>query len=184
MLAMLTNEQKCSVEPINVGSMAPDFVLNDEKNGEWRLSDQAGKVVVLLFYPQNETLVCTRQLCSVRDNWKDYLETKAVIVGISPATPVEHSSFSRERRLPIPLLADQDRAVTRIYGKHWLYPVNFTRSVVVIDAKGIIRNRDIMLRAFRPSDSRLIADIYAARSDELHDTCDALRSRISDVLSK
>lgn len=167
-----------------VGHSAPDFVLQDEKNCEWRLSDHLGKVVVLLFYPQNETLVCTRQLCSVRDNWKNYLETKAVIVGVSPSTPDEHNLFSRSRNLPIPLLADRDRTITRIYGKHRIFPINLTRAVVIIDAKGIVRNRDIMLRAFRPSDTRLITDIYAARGDAFNETYYQLRNKITNLIGK
>ena len=60
---------------MKTGSTAVDFSLVNDQNEEWRLSDHLGNVVVLLFYPQNETLVCTRQLCSVRDNWGKYLET-------------------------------------------------------------------------------------------------------------
>lgn len=181
---MLANDLKSDNESVNVGSLAPDFTLTDDQNNEWRLSEHFGKVVVLLFYPQNETLVCIRQLCSVRDNWKSYLETKADIVGISPATSEEHRSFSQQRGLPIPLLADEGRNVTRTYGKHWLYPINFTRAVVVIDAKGIIRTMDIMLRAFRPSDTKLITDIYAARGDAFSDERDVLRTRLSGLISK
>ena len=129
-------------------------------------------------------MMCTRQLCSVRDNWKSYLDTKAVIVGISPARPKEHNQFSEKRSLPIPLLADEDRAVTKVYGHHWLYPVNLIRAVVVIDAKGMIRNRNIMLRAFRPSDSLLITDIYAARGDALNETSAVLRNKISSLINK
>lgn len=151
-----------------VGVSAPDFSLRTDKNEDWRLSDHRGTVTVLLFYPQNETLVCTRQLCSVRDNWEKYLETKATIVGISPGTPKQHRVFAKHRQLPIPLLADPGREVTRLYGYHWLYPISFTRAIVVIDADGFVRNRDVMLRAFRPMDSRLITDIYAARSDALN----------------
>lgn len=168
---------------VTVGAAAPNFVLRDDQNREWQLSDHFGKVVVLLFYPQNETLMCTRQLCSVRDNWKNYLETKAVIAGVSPATPDEHRTFSKSRSLPISLLADDDRTITRIYTKHWLFPVNLTRAVVVIDAKGIIRNRDIMLRAFRPSNSKLITDIYSARGDALHETSNALRDKIAQLIT-
>ncbi|MBK8464499.1 MAG: peroxiredoxin [Chloracidobacterium sp.] len=184
MSAIINTHNGNSLEGIAIGAAAPDFVLPDEQKREWRLSDHLGNVVVLLLYPQNETLVCTRQLCSVRDNWQNYLDTKAVIVGVSPATPEEHNSFSHSRSLPIPLLADGDRAVTRIYGKHWLYPINLTRAVVVIDAKGIVRNRDIMLRAFRPSDARLITDIYAARGDALNETYADLRNRISAFIRK
>lgn len=168
-------------EGIKTGSVAADFSLVNEQNEEWRLSDHLGNVVVLLFYPQNETLVCTRQLCSVRDNWDKYLETKAEIVGVSPGTSAEHRAFGQSRKLPIPLLADPGREITKIYGKHWLYPINLTRAVVVIDAKGMIRNRDIMLRAFRPSDSHLITDIYAARGDAFNDKYESLKRRVNRV---
>ncbi|CAN5400070.1 hypothetical protein BH20ACI2_BH20ACI2_12880 [soil metagenome] len=168
---------------LHTGSVAPDFTLKTENSEDWKLSDHLGEVTVLLFYPQNETLVCTLQLCSVRDNWSRYLETKATIVGISPATPAEHSDFGQSRNLPIPLLADPNRQVTSLYGKHTLFPISLTRAVVVIDAKGFIRSRDIMLRAFRPSDTQLITDIYAARGDALVETYGHLRNKISRLMS-
>ena len=168
-----------SSEEVEIGSEAPDFALWTDSDQEWRLSDHHDGVTVLLFYPQNETLVCTKQLCSLRDNWAGYLATKATIVGISPGTPSDHRRFSEKKRLPIPLLADPDRSITRIYGRHWLFPINLTRAVVVIDAKGIIRNRDVMLRAFRPSDDQLITDIYAARGDALSEQYNVLKRRFS-----
>lgn len=157
------------IAAVSVGDEAPNFTLCSDSNAEWCLGDHRDSVTVLLFYPQNETLVCTKQLCSLRDNWAGYLATKATIVGISPATPDEHRKFSQKKSLPIPLLADPGREITSLYAKHWLFPISMTRAVVVIDAKGIIRNRDIMLRAFRPSDDKLITDIYAARCDALND---------------
>ncbi len=166
---------------VAVGSAAPDFTLATEQNKEWRLSDHIGNVVVLLFYPQNETLVCTKQLCSVRDNWGKYLETKAEIVGISPGTSDVHQTFSNSRQLPISLLADPGRNITTVFGKHWLFPINFTRAVVVVDAKGIVRNRDVMLRAFRPSDDNVITDIYAARGDAFSDKYAQLRTRLKKI---
>lgn len=154
---------------LKVGDKAPDFVLISETGKEWRLSDNLGKVTALLFYPKNETLVCTRQMCSVRDNWLNYLETKAVVIGVSPGTAKEHRHFSRRHRLPLPILADPQRAITRIYGKHRLLPIQLTRAVVIIDAHGFIRHRQIMLRAFRPTDRSVITSIYAARTDFLHE---------------
>jgi thioredoxin-dependent peroxiredoxin len=165
----------------SVGARAPEICLTAGDGSEWRLSDHLGTVTVLLFYPQNETLVCTRQLCSVRDNWSSYLETKATIVGISPATPEEHRQFSQSRDLPIPLLSDPGRQAAKLYAHHALLPLSWTRAVVVIDAKGVIRNRNIMLRAFRPADSQIITDIYAARGDELHETYDALKERFRSL---
>lgn len=163
---------------VKAGSPAPDFALKTDLNEDWRLSDHRDSVTVLLFYPQNETMVCTKQLCSVRDNWENYVETKATIVGVSPATPDAHKIFSQKRRLPIPLLADLDRKITSIFSRHWLFPISFTRAVVVIDAKGVIRALDIMLRAFRPSDDQIITDIYKARGDALNDKYDQIRNRI------
>ena len=165
-----------------VGDAAPDFTLRTESDIEWRLFERIGNVVVLLFYPQNETLVCTKQLCSVRDNWSKYLETNADIIGISPGTPDEHRTFSSNRQLPIQLLADPERRVTQIFGKHRIWPINFTRAVVVIDAHGLIRNRDVMLRALRPRDEDVITDIYAARGDALQERYAGLRQRLRSLV--
>ncbi len=160
---------------VAVGSQAPDFELKTENGGNWRLSDHLGKVVALLFYPKNETLVCTKQLCSVRDNWSDYLETKALVVGVSRGSVEEHFAFSNRHNLPISLLADINRQVTETYSFHWIVPSIFTRAIVIVDAKGIIRSRKIMLRAFREKDQSVIASIYAARADSFQDKYDSIR---------
>lgn len=175
------NTSKLSVA---VGDEAPDFELLTEVGEPWRLSAHRGSVAVLLFYPQDETLVCTRQLCSVRDNWEHYLETKATLVGISPGEPSQHQAFSARRKLPMPLLADPNRGVTSIFAKHWLFPVALTRGVVVVDAKGIIRNIDVMLRALRPRDEKIISDIYTARGDALTDQYGQLLARAKAAASR
>lgn len=159
---------------INVGSPAPDFILENEEGKQWRLSDQLGQVTALLFYPKNETLVCTKQLCAVRDNWSDYLATKAVVVGISPGTTDEHRQFSKKYKLPLTLLADAKAAITESYSRHWLMPLRWTRAIVIVDAKGFVRSRKIMFRGFRPADHEVIASIYAARTDALYERFDAL----------
>jgi peroxiredoxin Q/BCP len=154
---------------VKIGTLAPDFTLNAENGGQWRLSDHAGKVVVLLFYPQDETMVCTRQMCSLRDHWEDYLETKAEIVGVSPGHEQQHSAFAANHKLPLRLLSDPGRKLTSIYGKHTVFPVSLTRAIVVIDADGFVRTRRIMLRAFRPTDRSVITAIYKARGDAMLD---------------
>lgn len=136
---------------------------------KWCLSKQLGTVTALLFYPQNETIVCTRQMCSLPDNWSDYLRTKAVIVGISPATVEQQNQFSHNHNLPLTLLSDSGRKITKLYGKHWIMPAGLTRAIIIIDARGIVRSRKIMLRAFRPTDRSVLASIYAARTDALHE---------------
>ena len=66
-----------------IGQIAPDFELKDESGKTWRLSDHRGKVVALVFYPRDETPVCTKQMCSMRDRWEDYQATGAEVVAIS-----------------------------------------------------------------------------------------------------
>lgn len=178
------NENSNKIYAGEVDVKAVDFVLKNQIGEDWRLSDCLGQVITILFYPKNETLVCTKQLCSVRDNWTDYLETKAMIVGVSPATVEEHLQFGKKYKLPLPLLADTDRNITKRYGLHWLFPVSFTRAIVVIDAKGYIRTRRIMLRAFRPTDRSVITSIYAAKADATNEKYKAMVSKYRIEKSK
>src|SRR5947199_5983471 len=146
------------------GSQAPDFTLKDGEGHDWRLSDQRGRVVVLLFYPGDETPVCTRQMCSVRDRWQDYEATGAEVVGISTNSVESHRSFAEHHDLPLRLLADTERKVADLYGAQSLIPGKVARSVFVIDRTGVITYRDVRpLGLFRPKDDDTIAAIRAAQ---------------------
>jgi peroxiredoxin Q/BCP len=145
------------------GSPAPDFTLPDGDGAEWRLSEQRGKAVVLLFYPGDETPICTRQMCSVRDRWEDYAATGAEVVGISTNSVESHKSFAEHHELPLRLLADTDRKVADMYGAQSLIPGKVARSVFVINREGVITYRDVRpLGLFRPKDDDTIAAIKAA----------------------
>jgi peroxiredoxin Q/BCP len=149
----------------SLGSQAPDFTLPDGDGNQWQLSDQQGKVVVLLFYPGDETPICTRQMCSVRDNWEDYTATGAVVVGLSTNTVASHKDFAEHHSLPLRLLADVDRKVADAYGANSIIPGKVARSVFVIDGNGVIRYRDVRpLGLFRPKDDEIIKAIRAAQS--------------------
>lgn len=158
-------------DTVKLGANAPDFILPSNLGNEWSLSAHRGQVITLLFYPQDETLVCTKQLCSIRDNWADYLATKAVVIGISPGKIEEHQAFAKKHRLPMPLLVDEGRAVTKIFGKHDWLPISWTRAIVVIDANGIIRQRKVMFRGFRPTDYSVLTAIYQAKTDASQEKC-------------
>lgn len=150
---------------IHVGHAAPDFTLRDSEGHEWKLSDQRGRVVVLLFYPGDETPVCTRQLCSVRDNWEEYRATGAEVVGISTDSEESHKKFTENRELPLRLLSDPRGEVSRLYGAASWLPGRSARAVVVIDAKGVVRSRKVQpVSLFRPRDAEVIAAIRAAQS--------------------
>jgi len=147
----------------SVGQAAPDFVLRDGAGEEWRLSAQRGKTVVLLFYPGDETPICTRQMCSVRDRWEDYRATGAEVVGISTDSVESHRKFAENHELPLRLLSDSDQSVANLYGAKSLIPGKVARSVFVIDAVGMLRYRDVRpLGLFRPKDDEVIDAINAA----------------------
>jgi thioredoxin-dependent peroxiredoxin len=143
---------------------APDFTLKDANGNDWRLSDHRGKVVVLLFYPGDETPICTRQMCSVRDRWDDYSATGAEVVGISSDSVESHRKFAEHHKLPLRLLSDSEGIASNLYGARSLIPGKVARSVFVIDAKGILRHSDVRpLGLFKPKDDVTIAAIRAAQ---------------------
>jgi len=151
-----------------IDSPAPDFTLKDGNGEQWRLSDHRGKVVVLLFYPGDETPVCTRQMCSLRDRWDDYLATGAEVIGISSDSIESHQKFAAHHDLPLRLLSDSDGAVSRLYGARSLIPGRVARAVFVIDAKGILRYSDIRpIGLFKPKDDDNIAAIRAAQKQQI-----------------
>jgi peroxiredoxin Q/BCP len=146
-----------------VGAPAPDFTLKDGNGDDWRMSANRGKVVVLLFYPGDETPICTRQMCSVRDRWEDYSSTGAEVVGISTDSVESHQKFAEHHELPLRLLSDPSAEVANLYGARSLIPGKVARSVFVIDANGVMRYRDVRpLGLFRPKDDEVIKAINEA----------------------
>jgi thioredoxin-dependent peroxiredoxin len=149
---------------MNINTPAPDFMLKDGSGNDWLLSDYRGKVVVLLFYPGDETPICTRQMCSVRDRWDDYMATGAEVVGISSDSVDSHRKFAEHHNLPLRLLSDSDGAVSKLYGARSLIPGKVARSVFVIDAQGMLRHSAVRpLGLFKPKDDATIAAIRAAQ---------------------
>jgi peroxiredoxin Q/BCP len=154
---------------LNLNEPAPDFTLKDGDAREWRLADQRGKVVVLLFYPGDETPVCTRQMCSVRDRWADYQATGAEVVGISSDSVDSHRKFAEHHELPLRLLSDADGNVSRSYGARSLIPGQVARSVFVIDANGILRYQDVRpLGLLKPKDDVIISAIREVQKGNNH----------------
>jgi thioredoxin-dependent peroxiredoxin len=142
---------------VDVGDVAPDFALPGTGNTTYRLSDLRGRNVVLAFYPGDDTRVCTAQFCSYRDNADRLDELDAEVLGISPQSVDSHERWMQERNLNVPLLADEDLAVSRSYGVlGWAGPLAklagvegslsgryVMRAVFVIDADGVVRYRHV-----------------------------------------
>src|SRR3954453_10351452 len=148
---------------MHTGENANDFTLSDGEGNSWTLSDHRGKTVVLLFYPGDNTPVCTRQMCSVRDHWSEYQATGAEVVGISTDTVESHDKFAEKHSLPLKLLSDPDGKVSAQYGmKSWL-PGRSARGVVVIDREGKVAYRKVQPTSlFRPRDDDVLAAIQSA----------------------
>jgi peroxiredoxin Q/BCP len=146
-----------------VGANAPDFELKDAKGKTWRLSEKRGRVVALVFYPRDETPVCTKQMCSMRDRWSDYQSTGAEVAAVSVGSVDSHKSFSEHHDLPQTLLADDKGEVTRLLNVRSLFGGS-QRAVIVIDADGVIRYRKSIVPFLRPTDDEVIAAIRAAQS--------------------
>jgi peroxiredoxin Q/BCP len=122
-----------------VGEQAPDFEL-EGTNGPFRLSEHRGERVVLLFYPGDNTTVCTKQFCSYRDRAQDFADLKATVVGISSQDMASHEGFIAKHRLNVPLLADVDKRVAKAYSA-FSPRLGTKRAVVVIDEQGVVRYR-------------------------------------------
>ncbi len=150
---------------MKVGENAPDFTLKDGDGNNWKLSEQRGRTVVLLFYPGDNTPVCTKQMCSVRDNWEDYAATGAEVVGISTDSAASHKGFAEKYDLPLTLLSDEKGEVIEKYSvKSWL-PGRSARAVVVVDKMGIIRHHQVQsLSVFRPKDDEVLKAIGQANA--------------------
>jgi peroxiredoxin Q/BCP len=100
---------------LSEGSLAPDFSLPDENGTLHRLADYRGKVVVLYFYPKDDTPGCTKEACNFRDDYSAYQAAGVEILGVSPDTPASHAKFKAKYGLPFPLLADEGHVVCSLY---------------------------------------------------------------------
>lgn len=143
-----------------VGDEAPDFELPGTQ-GAFRLSDHRGERVVLLFYPGDDTPVCTKQFCSYRDRADDMSALEATVIGISHQDVASHEEFTAKHGLTVPLLADVDKAVAKRYGV--AAPVLGTRrAAFVIDEAGVVRHRHVHALGVDFQDADDLASALAA----------------------
>ena len=148
---------------VGVGDVAPEFSLDGTGDRTYSLSDYAGQPVVLVFYPGDNTPVCTMQLNTYSSDISQFEELGAQVLAISPQDVDSHESFSAVHGFSFPLLADTEKSVGRAYGI--LGPVGFyKRSVFVVDREGIIRyaHRAAAGLTFRRTDE-LVEAVRAAQ---------------------
>ncbi len=101
--------------PLSVGDTAPNFTVKDTIGKTVTLSEYAGKPVVMYFYPKDDTPGCTKEACSFRDNYEQYLSKGITVFGVSLDDEASHQQFTEKFNLPFPLLADVDGAIAKAY---------------------------------------------------------------------
>jgi peroxiredoxin Q/BCP len=122
---------------IEAGDQAPDFTLEADDGTRFRLSEQRGKRLLLVFYPGDDTPVCTRQLCDYRDGAEDFRDLGVEVIGISPDGRESHTAFRSKHALPFRLLADPGLAVAEAWGAKGL--LGMKRALFLLDETGVVR---------------------------------------------
>jgi peroxiredoxin Q/BCP len=135
---------------LQIGQSAPDFhaiaVGGPYGSGTpVRLSDFAGKPLVLYFYPKDDTPGCTTQACALRDAW-DLLKAKATVLGISIDPPKSHQKFIEKHQLPFPLLSDESHALVQAY-QVWVQKSMYGKTYMGTERSTFVIHSDGSLRA-------------------------------------
>ena len=122
------------------GTLAPDFTAMLDDGSTFHLADyRSDRNVVLYFYPRDFTRGCTREACSIRDNYAAVEERGAVLIGVSTDTHDSHLSFREHYNLPFPLISDPERRLVKLYDARGFLPWLTARVTYVIDREGVIR---------------------------------------------
>ena len=134
---------------IQIGKSAPDFTLFDSDKNPVQLAAQQGNNVLLLFFPQSFTGVCTKELCSIRDNIALYNDAHAKVFGISVDSVFTLGKFKEEQQLNFPLLSDFNKKVSELYDTiyhDWILDMKGVskRSAFVIDRKGVVQYAEVL----------------------------------------
>ncbi len=126
------------------GMSAPSFEGVDQEGRTIKLSDFAGRKLVLYFYPKDNTSGCTAEACSLRDSHEEFLNKGFAVVGVSADSEKSHKGFAEKYSLPFPLIADTSRKIVNDYGVYQekkMYGKSFfgiVRTTFIIDEKGKI----------------------------------------------
>ena len=132
---------------IEPGRKAPSFTLTDQSGRTHKLSDYAGRPLVLYFYPKDDTPGCTQEACDFRDDLPRFNKTKAAVLGVSILDAKSKAKFASKHGLNFPLLADADHSVAEKYGvwqeksRYGRKYMGIARTTYLIDAEGKVAKR-------------------------------------------
>ena len=146
---------------LEVGTKAPDFELPDQDGNTHKLSDYAGKKVILYFYPKDSTPGCTKQACGFSERYPQFLEKGAVVLGVSKDSVASHKKFQEKNGLAFTLLSDAERQVIEAYDV-WKEKKNYgkvsmgvVRTTYLIDENGIIVKANDKVKAAEDPENML-----------------------------
>ena len=146
-LGFPTREEPTPMPLIEPGKKAPAFTLKDQSGKTHKLSEYAGRPVILYFYPKDDTPGCTKEACSFRDNLPKFKTSKAAILGVSILDEASKAKFAKKYDLNFPLLADAEHDVADKYGV-WQEKSNYgkkymaiARTTYLIGADGKVQKR-------------------------------------------
>ena len=129
---------------MNIGDKCPELLGRDQNGNELKLSDFAGKKLVLYFYPKDMTPGCTNEACNLRDNYERFLDMGYAVVGVSVDDENKHQKFIEKHSLPFPLIADTDHKLVEafgVWGEKKMYGRTYMgvfRTTFVISEAGIV----------------------------------------------
>jgi thioredoxin-dependent peroxiredoxin len=130
-----------SKNKVKVGSVAPDFTLPSQAGEMVSLEEFFGrKPVVLFFYPKDDSPGCTREVCAFKDNFEEFGELDAEVIGISSDSVESHMSFAVKHDLSFTLLSDEGGNIRRLYGVPKTFGLFPGRVTYVIDREGVVRH--------------------------------------------
>ncbi|MDX1461320.1 MAG: peroxiredoxin [Xanthomonadales bacterium] len=148
---------------LKLNDQAPDFSLEDESGEEFSLGDHRGEMLLLVFYPGDDTPVCTRQMCDYRDGIEAFEGLGVRVVGISKDDAASHRAFKEKHGLPFTLLSDPQLEVAEKYDSKGM--LGMKRSVFLVDEAGVIRYLHVeSLPIFRRAREELLSVIEEIRS--------------------
>jgi thioredoxin-dependent peroxiredoxin len=146
---------------LNIGDKAPDFAIPDQDGLVHKLSDYAGRKLVIYFYPKDNTPGCTAQACNLRDNYYDLRQKGYEVIGVSVDSEKSHQKFIQKFELPFTLLADTEKKMVEdygvwqeksMYGRKYMGVMRYT---FIIDEQGLIQ--DIITQVDTKDHARQIA---------------------------
>ena len=120
-----------------LGQPAPDFSMVDQDGKTHKLSEYKGQKVVVYFYPKDDTPGCTKEACSIRDDYGLFEKNGIKVFGVSYDDSKSHKTFAEKYDLPFTLLSDSDKSVSKAYGTNGLFMAS--RKTFLIDEAGILR---------------------------------------------